>query len=125
MGLGGSKHGNTEHIVAEKVDKSQSFSKQFTILRLHGDTGALIAGSLATLLLLYVAYRGVLWKRAKMQREREVMQREREVQVPRAVWGGPGRMVGRRAPPPSLCGDQEVCNDCRAGSPHDVLQGRF
>ena len=72
----------------------------FTVLRLHGDTGALISGSLATFLLLYIVYRGVLWKRSRMSGAREEAE-----DGPRA-WACPGRVL-RRAPPDFA--EQEVC----------------
>ena len=86
MGSGGSK--TTETVVADSVDKSNNLSKDFTILKINGNTGALIAGSVATLLLLYIASRGVLWKRAKT-----VAGREEPRGGQRAVWGGPGRVA--------------------------------
>ena len=82
MGAGSSK--KTESVVADSVDISNNLSKDFTILRIHGDTGALIAGSVATLLLIYVIYRGILWKRAKMGAGRREPQDGQ-----RAVWGNP------------------------------------
>ena len=64
MGSGGSK--KTESVVAETVDYSTNLSKDFAILRLHGGTGALMAGTVATVILIYLAYRMFLWKKAKM-----------------------------------------------------------
>ena len=127
MGAGSSK--KTESVVADSVDISNNLSKDFTILRIHGDTGALIAGSVATLLLIYVIYRGILWKRAKMGAGRREPQDGQ-----RAVWGNPGRVaqegwagperVARRHPPVYAV-HEEVCEECREDAAHDVLRGHF
>ena len=69
MGSGNTKQ--EENVVTDRVDKSHISTRDFTVLRLYGDTGALIAGSLATLLLLYGVYRAVLWRRARMVPEAE------------------------------------------------------
>ena len=98
MGTGDSKH---ENVVADTIDRSHNLSKDFTVLRSHGDTGPLIAGSLANFLQLYIIYRGVLWKRSRMLRAREEAE-----DGPRAVWAGPGRVV-RRAP------HEKLSSDCR------------
>ena len=82
MGAGDSKH---KSVVADSIKKSLNLSKDFTVLRLHGEIGGVIAGSLATLLLLYILYRGVLWKRSRMARAREGSE-----EAPRVVWPGPG-----------------------------------
>lgn len=125
MGSGSTKH--EENVVADTVDKSRITTRDFTILRLHGDTGALIAGSLATLLLLYTIYRAVLWRRARLARAKEDAE-----QGPQVNGMGMGRFMPRAVPPP--CPVHPLCNDC-AERPHippvyqqqqpDVLQGHF
>ena len=65
MGSGNSKH--EENIVADVLDKSNIRTSDFTILKLHGATGSLIAGSLATIMLMYAFYRAVLWRRERMR----------------------------------------------------------
>ena len=106
-------------MVANKVDKLQISPRAFRVLRLHGDTGALIAGSLATLLLLYTNYRAVLWRCAKMVRERRLAE-----EGTRAVWMGPGRIAQRVIP---LHPDHGLCNDCAERPPQqqNVFQGQF
>ena len=144
MGTGESKH---ENVVADTIDRSLNLSIDFTVLRLHGDSGALINGSLANFLLLYIIYRGVLWKRSRMFRAREeaedrphavwagpgrVVRKAPPVfagqevcefeEGPRAVWGGPWRVVQRATP---VFADHEICEVCRGGPPQDMLQGHF
>ena len=89
MGSGNTKHENT---VADKVDKLHTMSHDFTVLRLHGDTGALIAGSLAILLLFYIIYRAVMWRRAKL-----VWDRREAEEGTCAVCIGPGSLARRAA----------------------------
>ena len=138
MGSGGSK--KTESVVAETVDYSTNLSKDFAILRLHGGTGALMAGTVATVILIYLAYRMFLWKKAKMGAGRRAPQGGQ-----RAVWGNPGRIAqedlagpGRFArrppaafipprpaavlPPPA---HEEICKECREEAAYDVLRGHF
>ena len=74
--------------MADTINRSQNLTKDFTVLRLHSDTGLLIAGSLATFLLLYVIYSVVLWKRSRMLRAREEAENG-----PCTVWAGQGRVV--------------------------------
>ena len=114
MGSGNSKQ--EENVVADRVDKSHISMSDFTILRLHGDTGALIAGSLATLLLLYAVYIAVLWRRARMVREAE--------EGAHAVRVGLGRVAQRAVPFHPAHG---LCDDCAERPPQqpDVLQGHF
>ena len=82
MGSGGSKH--EENNVADLVDKSNITTSDFTILKLHGATGSLIAGSVATVVVMYVVYRAVLWRRERMRAE----QGDRGMQAGMGV-GGP------------------------------------
>ena len=55
MGSYGSK--KTDNVVADTVDFSTNMSKDFAVLRLHGGTGALVAGVAATFILFYLAYK--------------------------------------------------------------------
>ena len=124
MGSGSTKH--EENVVADTVDKSHISTRDFTILRLHGDTGALIAGSLASLLLFYVVYRTVLWRRARIARAKEDSE-----EGSRAMRMGLGRLAPRAVPPP--CRVHGLCDDCAEGPPvppvyrqqPDVLHGHF
>ena len=124
MGTTSTKH--EENVVADKVDKSTINTRDFTILRLHGNTGALIIGSLATLLLLYAVYRAVGWRRAKMVQERADAEQGAQAQVRMGL----GRFVPRAAPLP--CNAPGICDDCaEAARPPanrqqpDMLQGHF
>ncbi len=124
MGSGSTKH--EENVVADTVDKSRISTRDFTVLRLHGDTGALIAGSRATLLRLYTVYRAVQWRRARLARAREDAE-----EGTRAIRMGLGRFAPRAMPPP--CRVHGLCDDCAEGplappacrQPPDVLQGHF
>ena len=69
FGMGGSSSKKTEKVVDDSVDFSTNLSKDFAVLRLHGGTGALMAGVVATGILIYLAYKVFLWKRAKMGAE--------------------------------------------------------
>ena len=115
--MGSESSKTTETVVADTVDRSNNLYKVFTILRIHGDTGALIAGSVATLLLLCVVYRGILWRRAKMGAgRREPQDGQRAVwadpgRVAQEGWAGPGRVVRRL--PPAYAAHEEVCKECR------------
>ena len=84
FGMGGSGSKKTENVVA---DFSTNLSKDFAVLRLHGGTAALMAGVAATAILIYLAYKMFLWKRAKMGAGRRAPQGEE-----RTVWGNPGRI---------------------------------
>ena len=138
MGSYGSK--KTDKVVADTVDFSTNMSKDFAILRLHGGTGALVAGVMATFILVFLAYKLFMWKRAKMGAGRRAPQGEE-----RAVWGGPGRMdnedraglgrFNRRLPTAfmparptavlPLPAHVDVCEDCREDAAYDVLRGHF
>ena len=138
MGSYGSK--KTDNVVADSVDLSTNLSKDFAILRLHGGTGALVAGVVATFILVFLAYKLFMWKRAKMGAGRRAPQGEE-----RAVWGGPGRMdnedraglgrFNRRLPTAfmparpaavlPLPAHVDVCEDCREDAAYDVLRGHF
>ena len=86
MGSGGSK--KTDNVVADTVDFSTNMSKDFSVLRLHGGTSALVAGVAASSVLCYTAYRMIMWKKAKMgQARRRAPQGEGRV-----VWANPGRV---------------------------------
>ena len=137
MGSGGSKKTD---VVADSVDFSTNMSKDFAVLRLHGGTGALVAGVAATAVLCYLAYRMFMWKKAKMGAGRRAPQGEE-----RAVWGNPGRMdhedragpgrFARRLPTAfiphrpaavlPLPAHVDVCDDCREEAAYDVLRGHF
>ena len=69
------------------MDLSTNLSKDFAVLRLNGGTGALMAGVVATGILVYMAYKVFLWKREKMGAERRALQGEERV-----VWGNLGRI---------------------------------
>ena len=138
--MGGSGSKKTENVVADSVDFSTNLSKDFAVLRLNGGTGALMAGVVATGILVYMAYKVFLWKRAKMGAERRAPQGEERV-----VWGNPGRIdqedragVGRfaRRPPTSFMpprsaavlpppAHEDFCADCREEAAYDVLRGHF
>ena len=135
MGSYGSK--KTDNVVADTVDFSTIMLKDFAVLRLHGGTGALVAGVVATFILVFLAYKIFLWKRAKMGAGRRAPQGEE-----RAVWGGPGRMdnedraglgrFNRRLPTAfrpaavlPLPAHVDVCEDCREDAAYDVLRGHF
>jgi len=118
-GMGSGNSRREENLVADVVDKSHISTRDFTVLKLHGNTGALIAGSLATLLLLYAAYRVVLWRRARMARVEE------ERGVPMGV--GLGRLAQREAP---LRNARGLCDGCIEHGQHeheqrDILHGHF
>ena len=85
--MGGSGSKKTENVVADSVDFSTNLPKDFAVLRLHGGTGMLMAGVAATAILIYLAYKMFLWKRAKMGAGRRAPQGEERV-----VWGNPGRI---------------------------------
>ena len=111
------------------MDNSNNLSKDFTIMRIHGDTGALIAGSVATLLLISVIYRGILWKRAKMGAGRKEPKDGQGAvwaysgRVGQEGWEGPEMVV--RRPPPVYATNEEVCKECKEDAAQDVLRGRF
>ena len=129
----------TDNVVADSVDLSTNLSKDFAILRLHGGTGALVAGVMATFILVVLAYKLFMWKRAKMSAGRRApLGRER------AVWSGPGRMdnVDRAeldrfngriradfrpaaAAALPLPAHVDICEECRQDAAYDVLRGHF
>ena len=137
MGSYGSK--KTDNVVADSVDLSTNLSKDFAILRLHGGTGALVAGVMATFILVFLAYKLFMWKRAKMGAGRRA-----PLGGERAVWGGPGRMDNedraglerfngriRTAFRPAaaaalpLPAHVDICEECREDAAYDVLRGHF
>ena len=100
----------------------------------------MMAGIVATGILIYLAYKVFLWKSAKMGAERRAPQGEERV-----VWGNLGRIdqedrVGvcrfaRRPhtslmpprpaavlPPPA---HEDICADCREEAAYNVLRGHF
>ena len=99
MGSGNSKH--EENIVADVLDKSNIRTSDFTILKLHGATGSLIAGSVATVVLMYAFYRAVLWRQERMR----VAQGDRGMQAG-VGFGGPAL---RELP---LRNGRELCDVC-------------
>ena len=140
FGMGGSSSKKTDNVGADSVDFSTNMSKDFAVLRLHGGTSALVAGVAATAILLYLAYRTFLWKKARMTARRGARQDEE-----RAVWGNPGRgdhedraRQGRfaRRPPTAFMPPRaaaalppqahiDVCDDCREEAGYDGLRGHF
>ena len=118
MGSGNSRH--EENVVADVLDKSNISTRDFTILKLHGATGSLIAGSLATLMLMYAFYRVVLWRRERMRAAME------ERGVPAGV--GVGRPAQRELP---LRNVRDLCDGCIERGQHahqhdrDILHGHF
>ena len=139
MGSGESK--KTDNVVADTVDFLTNMSKDFAVLRLHGGTSALVAGVAASAVLCYMAYRMIMWKKAKMGQAR----RRAPQGKGRVVWGNQGRVdiedgegqdrFARRLPavyrPPQpaamlpLPVHVEICGDCREEAGYDVLRGHF
>ena len=138
-GMGSYASKKTDNVVADSVDLSTNLSKDFAILRLHGGTGALVAGVMATFILVFLAYKLFMWKRAKMGAGRRA-----PLGGERAVWGGPGRMDNedraglerfngriRTAFRPAaaaalpLPAHVDICEECREDAAYDVLRGHF
>ena len=140
LGMGGSSSKKTDNVVADSVDFSTIMSKDFAVLRLHGGTSALVAGVAAKAILLYLAYRTFMLKKAGITARRGTRQDEEC-----AVWGNPGRgdhedragqgRFARRPPtafmPPRAAAALppqahiNVCDYYREEAGYDVLRGHF
>ena len=102
FGMGGSGSKSAESVVADTVDYSTNLSKDFTILRLHGGTLALVAGVAVSSLLFYMAYGIFNWKGTKMNQARpRAPQGEWTWRKERGRAGLPGGLR-RSSGPPSL-----------------------
>ena len=133
--MGGGSSKNNDKSVAGIVDNSSKLSKDFTIIKLHGGTSAMVAGVVATALLLYVAYKLFAWRKAKMsqaaQRPRQGMGRV----VARMGEGeGPGRFPRRLpaifrplqpAPGHPMPSHEELCEECQQEAGYEALRGHF
>ena len=137
MGGGGSK--STDTNVAGTIDKSSKLSREFALIKLHGGTTALVAGMVATAVLLYLAYKLFNWKRARMGRA-AMRPRDR-----RAMWNIPGRVdeeVGEEpgrlprrvqgafrplqaGPGHPMPAHEELCGDCQMEAGYEVLRGHL
>lgn len=115
--------GHVEHISAETVDKSIGQS-QFTVLKFHGHTGAILASIAGVAVGLFIMYRFVVWRRAKWLAAKEA----RGVEAPPVVGQRPvvpqmmgighfanGRYMNPLSAAPG-CND-EICNDCGGRAP--------
>ena len=134
MGGGGSK--NNDKSVAGIVDNSK-LSKDFAIIKLHGGTSAMVAGVVASALLLYVAYKLFSWRKEKM---RQAAQRPR-LGIGRVVrrvdeedGEGPGGFPRRLpaifrplqpAPGHPMPAQEELCEECQQEAGYEALRGHF
>ena len=137
--MGGASSKSTDNTVVGTIDKSSKLSRDFAIIKLHGGTTALVAGMVATAVLLYLPYKLFNWKRARMG-QAALRPRDR-----RAMWNIPGRVdeelgegpgrLPRRAqgafrplqatPGHPMPVHEELCGDCQQEAGYDVLRGPF
>ena len=132
MGGGGSK--NTEKTVAGIVDNSK-LSKDFAIIKLHGGTSAMVAGVVASALLLYVAYKLFNWRKTKTAR---AAQRPRQglgpvgVRMDEEEGEEPGRFPRRlpaifrplqQSPGHPMPAHEELCEECQQEAGYEALRG--
>lgn len=68
------------HTVADKIDRSTG--SQFTVIRFHGSSAAAVAGLVFALVILYVIYRIVQWRKARLHTMRDT-------EMPATKEGGP------------------------------------
>jgi hypothetical protein len=123
--------GHIEHISGETIDKSIGQS-QFTILRFHGHTGAILASIVGVAIGLFVMYRIVVWRRnkwlaAKAARSEEISRgMEQRPAVPRMMGIGQfsnGRYMNHHAAA-APCND-EICNDCGGRAAPPIFQPAY
>ena len=146
-------YASKDNVVADTFDNSLNLSKEYAVMKLHGETSALFAGAAATAAVLYIFYKIFNWKRARMVEARQRAQNEG-----RPAWGNNQGRIGMEGggalaqaamrlpvvfrpsqPPatlPRAVQEDEYCEECREEASrevrgpreepgYDVLRGHF